>query len=71
MPLGGFRFTRVAYNCTHQLLFYANNVKMLGGSVNTIMKNAEALVVTSKEIGLEVNPDKTMHMVMSRDQIAG
>jgi mannitol/fructose-specific phosphotransferase system IIA component (Ntr-type) len=31
----------------------------------------EALVVTSKEIGLEVNADKTKHMVMSRDQNAG
>jgi len=44
---------------------------MLGGSVHTIIKNAEALLVASKEIGLEVNPDKTTHMVMSRDQIAG
>jgi len=35
------------------------------------MKNAETLVVASKQIELEVNPDKTMHMVMSRDQIAG
>jgi len=29
------------------------------------------LVVASKEIGLEVNVDKTKHMVMSRDQNAG
>jgi len=28
------------------------------------------LVVASKEIGLEVNADKTNYMVMSRDQIA-
>ena len=27
--------------------------------------------MTSKEIGLEVNADKTKHMVMSRDQNAG
>jgi hypothetical protein len=32
---------------------------------------AEALVVASKEIGLEVNADKTKYMVMSRDQNAG
>jgi len=44
---------------------------MLGGRVHTIMENAEALVVASKEIGLEVNAGKTMCMVTYRDQIAG
>jgi len=34
-------------------------------------ENAEALIVTSKEIGLEVNADKSKHMVMSQDQNAG
>jgi len=34
-------------------------------------KTQEALVVASKEIGLEVNADKTKFMVMSRDQNAG
>jgi len=34
-------------------------------------KNTEALVVSSKEIGLVVNYDKTKYMVMSRDQNAG
>ena len=36
--------------------------------VHTIMENAEALLVASKEIGLEVNANKTKYMVMSRDQ---
>jgi hypothetical protein len=31
----------------------------------------EALVVASKEIGLEVNADKTKYMVMCRDQNVG
>jgi hypothetical protein len=44
---------------------------MLVGSVHTIKKNADALVVASKEIGLEVNGDKTKYIVMSRDLDAG
>jgi hypothetical protein len=43
----------------------------LGGSVQTIKENAEALVVASKETGLEVNVDKTKYTVMSLDQNAG
>jgi len=34
-------------------------------------KNATALVVATKEIGLEVNADKTKYMVMSQDRNAG
>jgi hypothetical protein len=36
-----------------------------------IKKNAEVLVVPSKDIGLEANDDKTKYMVMSQDQNAG
>ena len=42
----------------------------MGGSVHTI-KNTLALIVASKEIGLDVNADKTKYMVTSRDQNAG
>ena len=58
-------------NGTHQLLVYADDVTILEGSVHTIKENAEASVVARKEIGLEVNADKTKYMVMSRDQNAG
>jgi len=44
---------------------------MLGGSIHSIEKNTEALVFASKEIGQEVNTDKTKYMVMSLDQDAG
>jgi hypothetical protein len=53
----------------HQVLAYADDVNILGGSIYTIKKNAEALVVATKEIG--VNADKTNYMVMSRDWNAG
>ena len=43
----------------------------MAGSVHTLKENAEALVVAAKEIGLEVNADKTKYIVMSRDQNAG
>ena len=55
---------------THLLLVYADDVNILGGSAHTIKENAEALVVASKEIGLEVNAGKTKYMVMSQDQNA-
>ena len=43
----------------------------MGGRVHTLKANTEALVGGSKEIGLEVNADKTKYMVMSGDQNAG
>ena len=58
-------------NGTHQLLDYADDVNILGGSAHTIKRKREALVVASKENGLEVNADKTKYMIMSRDQNAG
>jgi hypothetical protein len=36
-----------------------------------IKKNTEALVVASKEIGLEVNAERPTYVVMSRNQNAG
>ena len=51
-------------------MVYAD-VNILGGSVCTIKENAEALRVANKEIGLEVNADKTKFMVISGNQNAG
>jgi hypothetical protein len=58
-------------NGTHQLLAYADDANILGGSVHTVKENTEALLVATKEIGLEVNAHKTKYMVMSRDRNAG
>ena len=55
----------------HQLLAYADDVNIMGGSACTVKENAEALLVATKEIGLEVNADKTKYMVMSRDRKEG
>jgi len=58
-------------NGTHQHLVYADDVNILGESVHTVKENTEALIVVKKEIGHEVNVDKTKYVVMSQDQNAG
>jgi len=42
-------------------LVYVDDVNVLGESLNTIKEKAEALVVACKEIGLEVNAEKTRY----------
>jgi hypothetical protein len=58
-------------NGTHQLLVYADDDNILGGSVQTIGENVTAFVVSSKETGLEVNAGKAKYMVISQVQNAG
>ena len=55
-------------NGAHQFLVYAYNDNISGGSLHTIKKNAQSLVVVSKESRIKVNADKIKYMVMSRDQ---
>jgi len=52
-------------------LVCADDVSTLDGSVHTIKKNTNSLVVASKETGLEENADKTKYTIMSQDQNAG
>ena len=58
-------------NGTLQLLAYADDVNILGGNAHTVKENEEALLVATKEIGLEINADKTKYIFMSRDRNAG
>jgi hypothetical protein len=58
-------------NGTHQLLAYADDVDLLGDNIDTIKKNTEILIDANKEVGLEINEDKTKYMPLSRHQNVG
>jgi hypothetical protein len=48
-------------NGTLQLLAYADHVNLLRDNIDTIKKNTETLTDASKEVGLEINVDKTKY----------
>jgi coproporphyrinogen III oxidase-like Fe-S oxidoreductase len=52
-------------------LAYASDVNIVEKNINTINKNKEALLDSSKEVGLEVNPEQTKYTLMSRYQKVG
>jgi hypothetical protein len=55
-------------NGTHQLLAYADDVNLLGDNIDTIQKSTEILIDASKEVGLEINVEKTKYMLLSHRQ---
>jgi hypothetical protein len=50
---------------------YADNINIVGENVDTIMKNTKALLTTSKDVGLGVNPEKNKYMLITCYQTAG
>jgi hypothetical protein len=49
-------------NGTHQVFAYADDVNIVGENIDTIQRNTRALLYANKEVGLEVNPEKTKDM---------
>jgi biotin operon repressor len=43
-------------------------MNLLGDNIDTIKKHIETLIDASKEVGLEINVDKTKYMLLSRHQ---
>jgi hypothetical protein len=58
-------------NGTHQRLAYADDVNLMGDNIDSIKKNTETLIDASKEVGLEINVDRTKFMLLSRHQNVG
>jgi hypothetical protein len=58
------------FNETHHLLTYAVDVNLLGDNIETINRETETIIDAGKEVGLEVNVEKTKYMFVSRDQNA-
>jgi hypothetical protein len=58
-------------NMTHQLWIYAVDVTLLGDSINTIKENTETLLEAIRDIGLEINAEKTKYEGVSRSFRAG
>jgi hypothetical protein len=46
-------------------LVYADNVNLLSDNIDTLKKNTQTLIYVSKEVGLEVNTEKTKYMLLA------
>jgi len=47
-------------------LVYADDINLLGNSINTIKENTETILEASGDVTLEINAEKTKYVIMPR-----
>jgi hypothetical protein len=63
---GGERSNYDKLNGTHQLQVYADDDNLLWENINTTKRNTEAVTATIKDVGLEVNIQKSLYLVIRK-----
>jgi hypothetical protein len=53
-------------NGIHHLLAYTDDVKLQGNNIYTVKKSTETVIDISKEVGIEINVEKTKYVLLSR-----
>jgi hypothetical protein len=56
------------FNRVTQCIAYADDIVLLGRSVNHLRETLEELKQGAKKVGLEINEDKTKYMIVTRNK---
>jgi len=59
------------WKCVHKLFGCADDINLLSDGINVIKQNTKTLLEASRDVGLEINAEKTKYMIMSRHPNSG